>query len=199
MLKALKLVAFGAPALLCLSSGVLAEFIAKPDFTQGDAEKGKRVYQRVGVCVNCHGWAADGQSGINPMVHVSGANLRQTQLDAQGLYDTIRCGIPGTQMPYHDQASYKDDRCNGLVMSEAVMMGLGPYIGREYAHDLVYDLCREAIQENRPLIEILAAHPEISKHVTRAQLEAFCDPGKNLGQAGAMVDRVLAGRVELPR
>ncbi len=31
------------------------------------------------------------------------------------------------------------DMTNGLVMSEAVMMGLGPYIGREYAHDLVYD------------------------------------------------------------
>ena len=48
------------------------------------------------------------------------------------------------------------------------MMGLGPYIGREYAHDLVYDLCREALADNRPLVEILVAHPEINKHVTRA-------------------------------
>ena len=39
------------------------------------------------------------------------------------------------------------DMTNGLVMSEAVMMGLGPYIGREYAHDLVYDICREALRE----------------------------------------------------
>nr|MBP7661889.1 adenylosuccinate lyase family protein [Burkholderiaceae bacterium] len=36
------------------------------------------------------------------------------------------------------------DMTNGLVVSEAVMMGLAPYIGREYAHDLVYDICREA-------------------------------------------------------
>jgi 3-carboxy-cis,cis-muconate cycloisomerase len=86
------------------------------------------------------------------------------------------------------------DLTNGLVMSEAVMMGLGPYIGREYAHDLVYDLCRQAIRENRPLIDILEAHPAISKHVTRAQLEAMCDPMNNLGQAGVMVDRVLAAR-----
>src|ERR671926_1389563 len=35
---------------------------------------------------------------------------------------------------------------HGLVVSEAVMMGLGRYIGREYAHDLVYDLCREAVR-----------------------------------------------------
>ena len=86
------------------------------------------------------------------------------------------------------------DLTNGLVMSEAVMMGLGPYIGREYAHDLVYDLCREAIAKDRPLIEILAAHPEITQHVTRAQLEAMCEPANHLGQAGVMVDRVLAAR-----
>jgi 3-carboxy-cis,cis-muconate cycloisomerase len=84
------------------------------------------------------------------------------------------------------------DMTNGLVMSEAVMMGLGPYIGREYAHDLVYDLCREAIRDNRKLVDVLAAHPEIANHVTRAQLEGFCDPANSLGQAGVMVDRVLA-------
>ena len=84
------------------------------------------------------------------------------------------------------------DITNGLVMSEAVMMGLGPYIGREYAHDLVYDLCRQALAEDRPLVEILAVHPEIARHVSRAQLDAMCDPANYLGQAGVMVDRVLA-------
>lgn len=139
MLKALKLAAFGVPVLLCLSSAVLAEFTANPDFTQGDAEKGKRVYQRVGVCVNCHGWAGDGQSGINPMVHVAGANLRQTQLNAQGLYDTIRCGIPGTQMPYHDQTSYKDDRCNGMLMSD-FDAGRQPIKGKTFGENQMVDL-----------------------------------------------------------
>ena len=86
------------------------------------------------------------------------------------------------------------DLTKGLVMSEAVMMGLGPYLGREYAHDLVYDLCRQSIKENCPLIDILATHPEITKHVTRTQLAAMCDPANNLGQAGVMVDRVLAAR-----
>ena len=34
------------------------------------------------------------------------------------------------------------DITRGLIVSEAVMMGLGPHIGRQYAHDLVYDICR---------------------------------------------------------
>jgi 3-carboxy-cis,cis-muconate cycloisomerase len=84
------------------------------------------------------------------------------------------------------------DLTHGLVMSEAVMMGLGRALGREYAHDLVYDLCREALAKNRPLIELLAEHPEIGKHLERAALEKLFDPANYLGQAGVMVDRVLA-------
>jgi 3-carboxy-cis,cis-muconate cycloisomerase len=84
------------------------------------------------------------------------------------------------------------DITNGLVMSEAVMMGLGRHIGREYAHDLVYDICRVALRENKPLLDLLAANPEISKHLDRAALAALCDPANYLGQAGVMVDRVLA-------
>jgi 3-carboxy-cis,cis-muconate cycloisomerase len=84
------------------------------------------------------------------------------------------------------------DMTHGLVMSEAVMMGLGPYIGREYAHDLVYDICREALAQQRPLLDLLAEHPQINKHLDRAALATLCDPANYLGQSGTMVDRVLA-------
>ena len=84
------------------------------------------------------------------------------------------------------------DMTHGLVMSEAVMMGLGPYIGREYAHDLVYDICRDALKQQRPLLDLLAEHPEINRHLDQAALARLCDPANYLGQSGAMVDRVLA-------
>jgi 3-carboxy-cis,cis-muconate cycloisomerase len=84
------------------------------------------------------------------------------------------------------------DMTRGLVVSEAVMMGLGRYLGREYAHDLVYDICREALRQDRPLLDLLAETPEITAHLNRAQLAELCDPAKYLGQSGVMVDRVLA-------
>jgi 3-carboxy-cis,cis-muconate cycloisomerase len=84
------------------------------------------------------------------------------------------------------------DLTNGLVMSEAVMMGLGRYIGREYAHDLVYDICREAVKQNRPLLDLLCENADISKHLDRTALARLCDPANYLGQSGVMVDRVLA-------
>jgi 3-carboxy-cis,cis-muconate cycloisomerase len=83
------------------------------------------------------------------------------------------------------------DMTNGLVVSEAVMMGLGPFLGRERAHDLVYDICRDAIAQNRPLLDLLAENAEITKHADRRKLAALCDPANYLGLSGVMVDRVL--------
>ena len=73
------------------------------------------------------------------------------------------------------------------------MMGLGPYIGREYAHDLVYDICREALRSSSARCSTCCAStPRSRKHVDRAALARMCDPANYLGQSGVMVDRVLA-------
>jgi 3-carboxy-cis,cis-muconate cycloisomerase len=80
----------------------------------------------------------------------------------------------------------------GMVVSEAVMMGLGPHLGRQRAHDLVYDICRKVAATGQPLVELLAQDADISKHLTRAELAKMCDPAGYLGLAGEMVDRVLA-------
>ena len=56
------------------------------------------------------------------------------------------------------------DITKGLIVSEAVMMGLGPHLGRQYAHDLVYDICRQVVATGRPLADLLAENAEIAKH-----------------------------------
>ncbi len=86
------------------------------------------------------------------------------------------------------------DLTKGLIVSEAVMMGLGAQLGRQYAHDLVYDVCRQVVATGRPLVDLLAENAEIKKHLDRPALERLCDPANYLGEAGAMVDRVLAMR-----
>jgi 3-carboxy-cis,cis-muconate cycloisomerase len=84
------------------------------------------------------------------------------------------------------------DLTRGMIVSEAVMMGLGPHLGRQRAHDLVYDICRKVSATGVPLVELLAQNADISKHLTRAELDKMCDPAAYLGLAGAMVDKVLA-------
>jgi 3-carboxy-cis,cis-muconate cycloisomerase len=87
------------------------------------------------------------------------------------------------------------DLTGGLIASEAVMMGLAPHMGRQHAHDLVYELCQKSAQTGRPLIEYLAETPEITRHASRAMLEKLVDPGNYLGLSAEMVDRVLGRRV----
>src|SRR5215470_11874821 len=83
------------------------------------------------------------------------------------------------------------DITRGLIVSEAVMMGVAPHLGRQRAHDLIYDICRQVIATGRPLLDLLADDKEISAHLDRAALAKLCDPANYLGQAGEMVDRVL--------
>jgi len=82
----------------------------------------------------------------------------------------------------------------GLIVSEAAMMALAPKLGRQRAHDVVYDCCREALKSRAPFVEVMAAHPEIAPLMTHEELAAVLAPENYLGSAPAMVDRLLARR-----
>jgi len=83
---------------------------------------------------------------------------------------------------------------HGLIVAEAVMMGLAPHIGRNEAHDLVYDACSIAIKTDRPLLDVLLETPAVAGPLGPEKLRALTNPANYLGAAPAMVDRVLAGR-----
>jgi 3-carboxy-cis,cis-muconate cycloisomerase len=83
---------------------------------------------------------------------------------------------------------------HGLIVAEAVMMGLAPHTGRTEAHDLVYDSCRAAIDSDRPLYDVLLETREVTEPLGAARLKELTDPANYLGAAQAMVDRVLNGR-----
>jgi 3-carboxy-cis,cis-muconate cycloisomerase len=85
---------------------------------------------------------------------------------------------------------------HGLIVAEAVMMGLAPYTGRNEAHDLVYDGCRVAIETDRPLLDVLLEIPAVADPLGPEKLRALTDPANYLGAAPAMVDHMLARRAD---
>src|SRR4051794_16295267 len=80
----------------------------------------------------------------------------------------------------------------GLIVAEAVMMGLAPQIGRQQAHDVVYDACRVANEKAMTLADALSADRRVSAHIDRATIDRLTTPKNYLGLAPEMVDRVLA-------
>src|SRR5499425_3109742 len=89
--------------------------------------------------------------------------LPETFLLAAGALRQTRDMVEGLQV---DAARMRAnlDLTGGAIVSEQVMMGLGPHLGRQRAHDLVYDICRVAAATSKPLVDLLAANVEISKH-----------------------------------
>lgn len=84
------------------------------------------------------------------------------------------------------------DMTDGLIVAEAVMMGLAPHTGRQQAHDIVYATCRSVNAEGGTLADALARLPEVTAHFDRAALQRLTDPRNYLGEAQQMVDRALA-------
>ncbi len=83
------------------------------------------------------------------------------------------------------------DMTQGLIVAEAVMMGLAPHLGRQQAHDLVYEACREALAKGRSLFDVLKSNPAIADALPETRLRELCDPANYLGSAPRMVDAIV--------
>ena len=84
------------------------------------------------------------------------------------------------------------DISRGLIVSEAVMMGLAPVLGRGEAHHVVKHACDVALAERISLADALERDPAVASRLDRAAIESLIDPRNYLGAAGTFVDRFLA-------
>ena len=133
---------------------------------------------------------ADHERSTGPW-EIEWISLPEIFLLASGALAQTRLMLSGLEVdPARMRANL--DLTRGMIVSEAVMMGLGPHLGRQRAHDLVYDICRKVATSGEPLLDLLAQDAEISRHLSRAELAKLCDPQNYLGLASEMVNRVLA-------
>lgn len=83
---------------------------------------------------------------------------------------------------------------NGQIVAEAVMMRLGEQIGRQRAHDLVYEACERSIEEGTPLYAILTTRPEIAAVLPSEELRELLEPTNYVGLAPFFVDQIIDNR-----
>ncbi|HCU89207.1 MAG TPA: cytochrome C [Gammaproteobacteria bacterium] len=65
-------------------------------------------------CFGCHKWHGDGGTGYGG----AATSLRETSLTREQLILVIKCGRPGTNMPYFDRQSYKNSECYDLTFED---------------------------------------------------------------------------------
>ncbi len=77
-------------------------------------EFGKEIFKSKAVCQYCHKWDASGDQGYGG----NALSLRKTQLTPEQMTEVVKCGRPGTGMPYHDRFAYTDKRCYGYTREQ---------------------------------------------------------------------------------
>jgi adenylosuccinate lyase len=81
------------------------------------------------------------------------------------------------------------DLSGGLIMAEALMLELGKVIGRQRAHDVVYEAAQAAATDGRPFRELLAADQQVAAHLKPAQIDALLDPARYTGLCRQFAER----------
>jgi 3-carboxy-cis,cis-muconate cycloisomerase len=79
----------------------------------------------------------------------------------------------------------------GLLLAERVMFALGEHIGRQDAHDIIYECAMHAVEHQQKFIDVLSADERVLAHLTRQSIADLLDPTQYTGLAAAFVDRVL--------
>ncbi|AJE20686.1 3-carboxy-cis,cis-muconate cycloisomerase [Azotobacter chroococcum] len=108
-----------------------------------------------------------------------------------GALQQARLLLPGLEV---DAARMREnlDLTRGLVLAEAVSIALARRLGRERAHHLVEQCCRQAVAEGRHLRAVLGGNAEVSAELSAAELDRLLDPSHYLGLAQRWVARAVA-------
>lgn len=83
------------------------------------------------------------------------------------------------------------DLLDGLIMSEAIMLRLAEFVGRQTAHDIVYEASMEAFEKGIPFRELLVKDKSISSHLSLGEVEDLLNPSNYVDHCGTLVDGVI--------
>ena len=72
---------------------------------------GLNVYKK-GNCMGCHSWHGKGGG------HGAAVSLRNTELTINEIINVIKCGRPGTGMPYFLKKAYKEEKCYDTIFED---------------------------------------------------------------------------------
>jgi len=125
------------------------------------------------------GWHAEWPI-ITSVVQSTGVAIASMAEVAEGLsVDTkkIRANIKST---------------NGLIFAERATMMLGAKLGRDVAYEILEAAARESVSSGKNLATVLSGIPEVTAHLSRAELKQLEIPNQYLGSAEAFRKVLLA-------
>jgi adenylosuccinate lyase len=81
---------------------------------------------------------------------------------------------------------------NGAIMAERIMIALTEKgMDRQVAHELMRNCSMEAYRDKKKLLAVLQAKPEVTKLVSKEELEKLFSPKNYIGEAPEIVERAI--------
>jgi 3-carboxy-cis,cis-muconate cycloisomerase len=78
------------------------------------------------------------------------------------------------------------DLSDGMISGEAIMLELGKTIGRQHAHDVVYQAAQAAASQNLSFPDRLAADHRVTAHLSQSAIDALLDPASHTGLSASI-------------
>ncbi|MCC2595877.1 adenylosuccinate lyase [Pusillimonas sp. MFBS29] len=86
------------------------------------------------------------------------------------------------------------DMMRGYLLSERVMLELAKKVGKDNAHEWVYEASMRGIEKKIDFSSAMHDHGQISKVLSDEEIAELTDPANYLGQVGTSIDRTLASQ-----
>jgi adenylosuccinate lyase len=86
------------------------------------------------------------------------------------------------------------DKMRGYLLSERVMLELSERVGKQTAHEWIYEASMHGITGKLTFADAMRQHEGLGKLLTDDEIRDLTDPTAYLGQCGTSVDRVVAAQ-----
>lgn len=123
-------------------------------------------------------------------VRLEWVTLTDTSLYICGLLSIMKT-ILGGLIIHEEKVSENVDKAATLISTEALMFHLGEVIGKQRAHQIIYEASMKAVEGGLPLVDLLMSNNEISAHFTREDIEKTINPANHVGMSRELTQRVI--------
>ena len=86
------------------------------------------------------------------------------------------------------------DKMRGYLLSERVMLELSERVGKQTAHEWIYEASMHGITGKLGFADAMRQHKGLGELLSEAEIQDLTNPSAYLGQCGASVDRVIAAQ-----
>lgn len=100
-------------------------------------------------------------------------------------------GVCDSMIIHEDRIKENLAMTHGAIVSERIMLVLGEKLGRQPAHEIIYEDAQKAFTNHKQLYNVLSEDNRVTSKITKEELKELLDPSHYIGVCQQEVDDVI--------